>query len=61
MEDKSKNNVSNTNDKFVFNMIKITISKQNAPRLHELVRDLLRINAIEKHDAEMLFAAAEIL
>jgi hypothetical protein len=61
-EEKEQHNIEN--DKFYkieASMITITITNKNKIRLHEIVRELLRLEAIGKLDAEELLASCEVL
>lgn len=42
-------------------MINIIITDRNKARLHEIIRELLKLGAIEKMDAEGLMACCEVV
>jgi transcriptional regulator CtsR len=46
-------------DTFIFSMIKLTISKKNCVKVNEIIKQLLKYNAINKEDAEMILACVE--
>jgi hypothetical protein len=61
MENKDANNASGVNNKFVFKMIEVTISKENCCRMHEIIREMQRLGALNKLDAEMLLVSCSML
>lgn len=62
MEDKEEYIIENEKiKKFEVNMITITITDKNKARVHEIVRELLKLDAIDELDAEELLACCEVL
>jgi hypothetical protein len=48
-------------NKIEASMITVTITESNTVRLHEIVRELVRLEAINRFDAEELLACCEVL
>jgi hypothetical protein len=61
MENSEKYKANDRINIIELNMVKLTITDSNKARLHEIVRELLRLGALDKIDAEGLLVCCEIL
>lgn len=57
-EDRGKYNINNK-DRIVSHSVKITITDTNSIRVHEIIRELYRLGALDKEQAECLLAFCE--
>jgi hypothetical protein len=53
--------ISSQNDIITANNVVFSITKNNCARVHEMARELLRLGAISKGDAEMIEVCCEVL
>lgn len=48
-------------EKIVVHMVSLNITNNNKARLHEIIRELLKLGVLDKIDAERLLTCCEVL